>query len=128
MSSAPATADGRLSAGGVDSLWERDDVVVRLRDGAVACGGASEERRVIEQRDAGQREDVALPLRRRADGGRASDLPVHVLGLRAVDQDDVAGGRERRTRLEDEVRVRIAAAAERQRAGNADAAGGAVDA
>src|SRR6476661_3387966 len=95
------------------ALWQGDDVVGAQRDRTVPGERASDEVGVVDERDARQGDDVALPLRARADGGRAADLPVHVLRLRAIDQDHVARRRQAAAGLEDERRVRIAAAIER---------------
>ena len=70
---------------------------------------------------------------RKVDAGAerrgAADLPEDVARLRAVGQQDVAGrrGRQRRTRLEDEYRVRVALRVERQVASEADRGRGVVD-
>ena len=57
------------------------------RNRAVTCQGAADQVCVVHDRDAREGEDVALPLRRRGDGGRAADLPVHVLGGRTIDEE-----------------------------------------
>src|SRR5450756_2592762 len=62
-----------------------------------------------------------------ADRGRSVINPVHVLGLRTIDQDDVSDPGERAAGLEDEGRVRISTAIQRQVSCDANCAPAAVD-
>src|SRR2546423_10261797 len=102
---------GPLSGpGALRWLWQGDDVVGAERYGSVSGQRSACQVGVVNERDAREGDDVALPLRRRADCRRATDLPVHVLRLCAIDQDNITGGRERAAGLKDERRIRISTA------------------
>ena len=121
------TGDGHHRCGQVvDGLGDR---AVGERHGARGEDAALERGTVPEGDHAGA-EDGPDPLDVGAERDRADDLPVDVVGERAVRQDDLGGGRgaERGPDLEDEACARVAGGVQGDRARVRDGRGSRVEA
>jgi len=106
------------------------DAVVIQGHRAIQCQGIAVQTGAVIEGDATEGKNAASHGRADADGGRGTDLPIYVTGLRFILQHHgrIDGGRQGAANLEDEQRVGIVQGIQRERSGQLGGGGKVVNA